>query len=383
MALGAPELDFFRSNYLLYPFGFDVIRQPHAALEGYVSATLLSSMTIIEAANVYAIVSLLLNAACAYAFAYEVARRPDVGVVVAIAFGWSSYVAALQLGQFHFLAAWTIPLFALFLRRGFESGRLLPAIACGVCVAVAAYSTFEYVVYLAVFAVVYTVASWRVFAVRGERVGVRRLPEEVFWRGMQTVMVTAAVFVVLSLPLIVQSFRSAARGRFASASSQSRGGLRIKVPLPLTALDRPAVYEHLATIDDNGAVIEVPFGVGDRQQTRGSQDWRLLYHATIHQHPVVGGYVGRTPPGIFEAYEAMPVVGNLLRLSSGGEAVQEEPPQNVPFRYLVLDTATASPELIDFVRSTLDMDLLTASEGKQLYAVQGVKPASLRASRDK
>src|SRR5205085_4413618 len=37
----------------------------------------------------------------------------------------------------------------------------------------------------------------------------------------------------------------------------------LHTPIPLTALDTPAVYTHLASIADNGGVIEVPFGIGD------------------------------------------------------------------------------------------------------------------------
>jgi hypothetical protein len=156
----------------------------------------------------------------------------------------------------------------------------------------------------------------------------------------------------------------------------------LHAPIPLTALDRPAVYEQLASIADTGAVIEVPFGIGDGlSRGRGSQDRRLLYHATIHGHPVVGGFVGRMPPDVAQAYESMPVVGNLLRLSSGEEAVEEELPPALPFRYLVLDTRTASPPLVEYLRDALDMDLITESGGRRLYAVQGPRPASLRASR--
>ena len=98
----------------------------------------------------------------------------------------------------------------------------------------------------------------------------------------------------------------------------------LHAPIPLTALDRPVVYEQLARFDDAGAVIEVPFGIGDGLTTgQGSQERRLLYHATIHGHPVVGGYIGRMPPGVAQAYATMPVVGNLLRLSSGEEAIEE------------------------------------------------------------
>ncbi len=126
----------------------------------------------------------------------------------------------------------------------------------------------------------------------------------------------------------------------------------------------------------------MPFGIGDGLSTgRGSQDRRLLYNATIHGHPVVGGYIGRMPPQVAQAYDAMPVVGNLLRLSNGEDAIEEDAPMSLPFRYLVLDTNTATPELADYVRRTLDMDLIASGDGKQLYAVQGARPGNIRASR--
>ena len=156
----------------------------------------------------------------------------------------------------------------------------------------------------------------------------------------------------------------------------------LHAPIPLTALDRPAVYEHLASIDDSGAVIELPFGIGDGLSGgAGDQNRRVLYYATIHGHPVVGGYIGRMPPGVAEAYQTMPVVGNLLRLSDGGVAVPDELAAGLPFRYLVLDTNAASPDLIDYIKSTLDLDLIASGDGKELYAVLCVKPTNLRADQ--
>ena len=152
--------------------------------------------------------------------------------------------------------------------------------------------------------------------------------------------------------------------------------------MPLTALDRPAMYEQLAAVQDESPVIELPFGIGDGLSTGiGSQDRRILYYATIHGHPLVGGYIGRMPPGAAAAYAAMPIVGNLLRLSSGQPAAEDAGAPAVPFRYVVLDTTTASPELVAYLRQALDMDLIGSSDGRELYAVQGVKPPSLRASR--
>jgi hypothetical protein len=604
-ALSASELSFFYSNYLFSPFGVDLINHPHTALHGFISATALSRLSVIEAENLYIIVSVFLNAACAYALAFDIARARRLALVAAFAFGGSPYIAAHLFGHFDLVAAWVIPLFALFLRKALQSGSPATAIGCGVSITLAAYSAYYYVVYLALFALVYTVAwsdcvkrsrvakkapdpffgSWLlftlrliiaallafdllvmllilvtggfVFSLRGFNISARTLhnplivmwilviawllarwrlpvrfqrpPAEMFWRGMQTLMITAAVFGVLCLPLVLQAFKLAASGRYVSqvyfwrsaprgidplstitgnpfhpllggvvsdlyrslgldriesvgwigvvpiaALLMGRGrwldreearrwkivlivfaiwalgpfltvagfdlglplpqalarfvplvenarvpgramvcvylavgvlmALRLAdlkvgttgeiallallafdylhAPIPLTALDRPVIYERLASINDAGAVIEVPFGVGDGLSPGiGHQNRRILYYATIHGHPLVGGYIGRMPPGVAQAYETMPIVGNLLRLSSGRHAIEEVGPPALPFRYLVLDTAPASSDLIDYIRSSLDMDLIGSGDGKELYAVQGAKPPNFRAAR--
>lgn len=490
-ALASPELEFFHSNFLFNPFGVDLITHPHTALQSYVSATALAAVTLIEVENLYIIVSVFLNTLCAYALVFDIVRRRGPALLAGFAFGGSPYIAAQLMGRFDLLTAWVIPLFALLFRRALKGGRIGPAVASGACVAVAAYSAYDHVVYLAVFAVAYTLAAWRF----------QRPPAESLWRGIQGLMIATAVFAVLALPLIVQAFRLVASGRYVGQAHFWRGaprgvemlaplignpfhplyggaasrfyedlgidrieaagwigivpilvlmlwrgkwldseearrwkivltvfavlalgpvvavgrpmvvvylalgvlmGLRLAVrtpgyiwiftallaldylhaPIPLTALDRPAVYQQLGSINDSGAVIEVPFGIGDAL-TRGigNQNRRLLYYATIHGHPVVGGYIGRMPPLVAQAYDAMPVVGNLLRLSSGREALEENAPPALPFRYLVLDTAAATPDLVEYVGSTLDMDLIASGDGKELYAVQGVKSSTLRATR--
>ena len=62
-----------------------------------------------------------------------------MALLAGVAFGGSPYVGAHLLGHFDLLTAWVIPLFALFLRRSLRTGRVGPAIGCGVCLAVAAY----------------------------------------------------------------------------------------------------------------------------------------------------------------------------------------------------------------------------------------------------
>lgn len=585
---------FFHSTYLFNPFGVDLVNHPHTALQGAISATLLSNLSVIQAQNVLVIGSIFLNAAAAYALAYDVSGQRRLALLAGVAFGDSPYIAAHLFGHFELLAAWVLPLFALFFRRALDRGSRWGAIVCGLCVSMAAYSSYYYVVYLALFAVTYTLAPWRCWqiechartsrrasSVRLAAVGavaldvgvmlwirltgggalrlagstiqmrtlanpllimwllfllwaiarwhvqvdVRRPPSRAVWRGTRALAITVVVFALASWPLIVEAYRLVASGRYVSQVyfwrsaprgvdltsfvaghpyhpivggpvSRYYGAARLNVieqvawlgvvplvvlgmprgrwldaeearrwkvvlgvfliwalgpflsvagvdlglplpetlarfvplvenahmpgrammgvylalgvlmalrlaaldgiwkregvqwalivllafdylnaPVPLTSLDRPVVYQRLASIGDGGAVIEVPFGIGDGLTAAvGAQSLRILYYATIHGHPLVGGFIGRMPPGVGRAYEQMPIVGNLLRLSNGQAAVDERPARAVPFRYVVLDTTAASPELAAYTHAALDLELIERAGDKELYAVRGTRP---------
>jgi hypothetical protein len=138
-------------------------------------------------------------------------------------------------------------------------------------------------------------------------------------------------------------------------------------PLPLTPLDRPAVYAALARADP-GAVCEVPFGIGDGLSVGvGSQDRRVLFYATQHEHPLVGGYIGRMPTDAGDRYKGMPVAGTLLALSDGAA-----PPHQAtgaaasPCRYLVVRRSASSAALLAYV-ATLRARPMIADGDRELY----------------
>jgi len=144
----------------------------------------------------------------------------------------------------------------------------------------------------------------------------------------------------------------------------------LDAPILLTMLDRPPVYARLAEAE-MGAVCEAPFGIGDGLGGVGSQDRATLYYATIHQHPLVGGYIGRMPPNSLEWYARSAVVSVLLRLS-----VDQRTPlpaiagsMSSPCRYIVLNRGTASAALAQFVRS-LPGELLVATPDRELYRLR-------------
>ena len=187
----------------------------------------------------------------------------------------------------------------------------------------------------------------------------------------------AMVLVYLALGVLMALRLGALDGRWRGAVFQWALIILLAIdylgaPIPLTQLAAPAVYQRLASIDDQEPVCEVPFGIGDGLTAGlGNQDREILYFATLHEHPLVGGFIGRMPPGVAEAYTQMPVVGNLLRLSSGQAAVpngaRHAPP---PCHYLVVDVARASAELKSYIHTALDLQLLAVGQGRELYVVR-------------
>jgi hypothetical protein len=153
-------------------------------------------------------------------------------------------------------------------------------------------------------------------------------------------------------------------------------------PIPLTALDEPAVYQRLAA-EPAGAVCEAPFGVGDGLSVgAGAQNHVILHYATLHAHPLVGGFVGRMPRDATRRYAALPVTRMLLALSaraaiSPQPASESAPTLESPCAYIVLDRAQASLQLVAYVQS-LPVVLLASSGGRDLFRVGPVaeKPAT-------
>jgi hypothetical protein len=144
-------------------------------------------------------------------------------------------------------------------------------------------------------------------------------------------------------------------------------------PILLTPLDRPAAYQLLAASPE-GAVCEVPFGIGDGLSTGvGSQDRAALYYATVHQHPLAGGYIGRMPADAARRYEAMPITGSLLRLSDGrADAAAESGVSGSPCTYLVVNRAAASAALRAYVER-LPVERIGGDAQRDLYRVNSTR----------
>jgi hypothetical protein len=155
----------------------------------------------------------------------------------------------------------------------------------------------------------------------------------------------------------------------------------LNAPIPLSPLDQPIAYERLAEEHDGGALCEVPFGIGDGLGGAGSQDRHPLYYATLHGHPLVGGFIGRFPPAYVEQYARMPLVGNLLHLSAGEPPLAQAPGDSPPCRYLVVHRDTAPATAVEYIHSMLRLEWLAGDGRVDLYRIDGMSDSYFRANR--
>lgn len=126
-------------------------------------------------------------------------------------------------------------------------------------------------------------------------------------------MVYLAVAVLLAMA-IASTWVRTHRGALAGIASLILVDF-VAAPISLTPLSPSAIDERLAHLPD-GAVLEVPLGIGDGFGGYGDLDYRTIYSQTVHGHPTVGGFVARMSTPLKERYLDTPALATLLRLSS-------------------------------------------------------------------
>lgn len=132
-------------------------------------------------------------------------------------------------------------------------------------------------------------------------------------RAMAIVSLAAAALVALE---IARRRASGWRGRHLALVAAALTLELVPATYPLTATAVPPAY---AAIDTRapGSVLELPVGIRDGFGERGRLDPMAQWAQSVHERPLVGGFVARLPPSVTAAYAADPVLAPLLDLSAG------------------------------------------------------------------
>ncbi len=193
-ALAAADQQFFVTDRLFAPFGFDLTLHTHTALPSWLAATALASLPTITAHNVMLIATVALNAFLAYCLAWDRTRDRGAALLGGLIFAGSPYLAGHLTGHVNLVGAWGLPLVALLLFRSVEQRSLVASAGCGVAIGLVAYTDYYYLIYaLALIAGVMMQGLWPVRV----RVTPRPLPRALtLVLGTLLVMDAAIVFAI-------------------------------------------------------------------------------------------------------------------------------------------------------------------------------------------
>ena len=173
-ALASTPRHFFRTDAIFAPLGVSLVLHTHTALPAFVSATLLSWMSLSTAQNVLLIASLALNGFFAYALTALVTGSRWPAAAAGALFVVSPTVTARLMGHYNLVLAWTLVAGCAAFVAWWAKPNRIRGIAVGVGVALIVYADYYYAVYFGVFAITYAASQTLTIRLRSERVNPRR-----------------------------------------------------------------------------------------------------------------------------------------------------------------------------------------------------------------
>lgn len=156
----------------------------------------------------------------------------------------------------------------------------------------------------------------------------------------------------------------------------------LSIPLPLSDLRVPAVYERIAAEPGEFAVLELPIGWRNGARVLGQQDVIIMFeqwYQTAHGRRLLGGNTSRNPQFKFQYFAQAPLLNSLIAVQNGRQippeaeamdrALAAEALRFLGVRYVVLHEPPASPALRTYVEETLPVEPVAAEQGVHLYRV--------------
>jgi hypothetical protein len=155
----------------------------------------------------------------------------------------------------------------------------------------------------------------------------------------------------------------------------------LPAPVPLVALDPPALVTTLRDRPEAGAVLDLPLGVRDGFGGPGVLDHGALFHQTVHGRPMIGGFLARVPRSLVEAHRSDPLLAALLDLSepeTGDHRTRTQLPDRamagrrlraLGVAFVLIDRRTATPALANYVTATLPITEVGRDAYRTLYLV--------------
>ncbi len=176
-----------------------------------------------------------------------------------------------------------------------------------------------------------------------------------------------------------------ARGRLAF------GGLvvlfafeQLVLPIPLSDLRVPAVFNTLRDEPGDFSILELPLGWRGSVSMQGQLDDRAQFFQTVHGKRLLGGITSRTPPFKFQYFLESPVLNSLIALESGRDldetrraqdrAVAPEVLRFFGIRYVDVNRRLTAPALLDYALDVFPLTEVYRDDERIVYRVAALTP---------
>ena len=156
----------------------------------------------------------------------------------------------------------------------------------------------------------------------------------------------------------------------------------LSIPLPLSDMRVPAIYEYIAAEPGDFAVLELPIGWRNGARVLGQQDVVIMFeqwYQTAHGKRLLGGNTSRNPEFKFQYFAQAPLLNSLIAIQNGHELPAEVKAQDkalaaevlrfLDIRYVVIHQPPASPTLVAYAEEVMPLERMAEEEGIRLYRV--------------
>ena len=191
------------TDYIFYPVGIGLALHTLALLHGVLFVPASAVLGTVGAANLIVCATFVASALAAYALCRRLGAGPEGAFLGGLAFGFCPYRLARLAGHYDLLSTEWIPLYALVFLALLESAptRLGLGLLAGAVAAACGYTNLSYLIFLALFSVLYS--AWMV-ATRRQRPGTVA----------RRVAVVGLVAAALLLPLGIEAARDLTSWRY-------------------------------------------------------------------------------------------------------------------------------------------------------------------------
>jgi hypothetical protein len=165
----------------------------------------------------------------------------------------------------------------------------------------------------------------------------------------------------------------------------------VSIPLPLTDMRIPSVYDQVASNGGETAVMELPVGWRNGARVLGQQDTVIMFeqwYQTAHHRRLLGGNTSRNPELKFQYFARAPLLSSLVAIQNGhpipteikarDESVAAEVLGLLDVGLVIVHEPPASSGLVSYVEAVMPLERLSQEDGITVYRVTAGLPSVSR-----